>query len=353
MTKRILLIGALAAVVAIGITLVAAVVIFPRVAFASGDEQGGRGWLHGWLGEDISNHESRLAEALGISVADLQAAQEEARTAAVQQAVEQGFITQAQADRMILGNGFGLGRFGRGLGMGAFHFGGLPGSAINHNALLAEALGITEAELEAANQEAQMAGVEEALAAGLIAEAQAEQMRAHIQLKSYLDQETMLAEALGMSVEDLRAALSEGKNITTLLNERNTDAVTVRKALLAVYQERIQQAVTDGVITQAQADQILSQGFNFFGQDEMAGGRFGGRGGFGNGGFNRWGGPGGFGVPGIPGGPGLPGMPGGPGGRWGFQGLPGEGPGFFQDRAPMGPLDAAGEPMSPSDVAGE
>jgi hypothetical protein len=315
--------------VAIGITLVAAVVVFPRVAFASGDEQGGRGWLQGWLGEDISSYESRLAEALGISVADLEAAQEEARTTAIQQAVDQGFITQAQADRMILGGGFGFGRFGRSFGMGGSHFGGLPGNAINHEALLAEALGITEAELEAAAQEAQMAGVEEALAAGLITEAQAEQMRARIQLKSYLDQETMLAEALGMSVEDLRAAFSEGKTITTLLNEQNTDAVTVRKALLAAYEEAIQQAVTDGVISQVQADQILSQGFNFFGRDRLGGGRFGGRGGFENGGFNGLGGPGRHG--------------GGPGGRWGFGGLSGEGPGFFQNRAPMGPSDAAGE----------
>ena len=67
------------------------------------------------------NDASYLAAALDISVEDLQAAQEAAADKAIDLAVEQGLITQAQADALrarsnnMLGH---LGRFGLNLGDG-------------------------------------------------------------------------------------------------------------------------------------------------------------------------------------------------------------------------------------------
>ena len=47
-----------------------------------------------------SNHEALLAEALGISEEDLQAAYLKAANAALDQVVEKGLLTQTQADNM-------------------------------------------------------------------------------------------------------------------------------------------------------------------------------------------------------------------------------------------------------------
>lgn len=60
-----------------------------------------------------------LADALGISQADLQAAQTKAHEAEIQQAVNDGLITQAQADAILAKTNSGsfFGGFGRG-GMG-------------------------------------------------------------------------------------------------------------------------------------------------------------------------------------------------------------------------------------------
>ncbi len=50
---------------------------------------------------DVKGGDTYLADALGITVADLQAAQTKANEAAIKQAVADGLITQAQADAML------------------------------------------------------------------------------------------------------------------------------------------------------------------------------------------------------------------------------------------------------------
>ena len=67
-----------------------------------------------------------------------------------------------------------------------------------------------------------------------------------------------MAKALGISVEELQAAHAEGKSLPTLIEELGLDRETVRANMETAKQEAIQQAVADGVITQEQADQILS-----------------------------------------------------------------------------------------------
>ncbi|HEX6387368.1 MAG TPA: hypothetical protein VF177_22090 [Anaerolineae bacterium] len=174
-----------------------------------------------------------LVEALGITVEELEAAQEEARAAAIEQAVTDGLLTQEQADQ-LLENGFG----GRGR-----HFG------LGRDTFLAEALGISVEELQAARMEVYEAQLAEMVAAGAITEEQADLMLAQKAVQGYID------------VEALQATLQEA------------------------YEDAVAQALADGVITQEQADQLLSTpafGFPGFG------------GGFGRH-HHRWGGPGGFG----------------------------------------------------------
>jgi hypothetical protein len=169
----------------------------------------------GPLGGGMSD--TYLAEALGITAAELQTAQQTAHEAAIDQALAQGLITQAQADALKERSGM----FGRG-GRGFTGFFGVDDSAIDMNALLAEALGITTDELAAARVEAQELALAAAVESGRITQKQADQMKAHQALQAYMDEQGF-------------------ENQVRML-----------------YESIVQQAVQAGVITQEQADAILS-----------------------------------------------------------------------------------------------
>ena len=85
-------------------------------------------------------------------------------------------------------------------------------------------------------------------------------IKARQALQPYLDRETLTAKALGISVEELQAAREDGTSMQDLLAAKGLNAVDFQKALLDAYQSAIAQAVQDGVITQAQADELLNQG---------------------------------------------------------------------------------------------
>jgi len=231
------------------------------------------GWGRG--GKGTIDYQQLLADALGITVEQLDKGYEAARVAAIKQAVEQGLLTQEQADEMLVWGGVGGKRFGGMKGLGDF-FGrgraptGLSGK-IDEDALLAEALGITTEKLEAAREQANQAALEQAIAEGLITQEQADEMTAKKQtaeaLQSYLGRDVLLAQALGMTVEELQAAYKEGKSLSDLLSEKGLDAVTVRENMQAAREAALAKAVADGVITQEQADELANRGLGMPGFD--------------------------------------------------------------------------------------
>lgn len=172
---------------------------------------------------------------------------------------------------------------GPALGRGGF------GQSIDYQALLAEALGITVDQLEAAQEQAHTKAIEQAVSEGSITQDQADEMLSRMALQSYLDRDAIMAEALGISVADLEQARADGKPMAVVIYELGLDRATVRTNMQAAHEAAIQRAVTDGVITQEQADEILNG----------RGGGFGGPGGFGQfgggRGFGRQGGSGGRG----------------------------------------------------------
>ena len=149
---------------------------------------------------------------------------------------------------------------------------------------LAEALGITTDQLEAAQNEAYAASVADAVAAGQITQEQADQILAAQALKNAINRQEIMATALGMTVDELEAARADGQTLVDLMVAQSIDSATLQANAQAAFEAAVQQAVADGVITQAQADAFLAQGgFNLFGGG--GGGHHGGRDGRGGRGF--------------------------------------------------------------------
>jgi polyhydroxyalkanoate synthesis regulator phasin len=176
-----------------------------------------------------------LAEALGITAEELQAAQEAAQEAALEQAVADGTITQEQADQ--------LSQFGGRMRGG--HLGALG----DMDEFLAAELGISVEALQAAQEEAQAAMLAQMVEDGVLTQEQADLMAARRAVESHVD------------VEGLNAAVQEA------------------------YAAAVQSALDAGEITQAQADQLLNEAaaapsfrFNFGGHGRPGGHGHGGHG---------------------------------------------------------------------------
>ena len=172
--------------------------------------EGGRGPNEGYNREDLAN-------ALGITVDELNTAYQNAKTAALKDAVAQGLITQAQADQLTT-NGIAF-------PLGDRWDGWLTQNGIDFNSYLADSLGISVDELTAAHQTAYDANIDQAVSDGNLTQEQADLMKGQYALK-------------------------------------NDSAF--QASMKSAYTDAVNQAVTSGVITQAQADLILSNSANMF-----------------------------------------------------------------------------------------
>jgi hypothetical protein len=191
-----------------------------------------------------------------------------------------------QGDGLFPGRGFGM--------RGGFHgFGrGFRGGEARQEAL-ADALGIPVEELEEAQQQARETMIEEAVANGLLSEEQAEMSLSLGELKAFVDRHALVAEALGISSEELEAAREDGTTMPELMEELNLDAATVRENLVVAHEQALEEALAAGVISQELADQLSESPRFGFGMGGPRGFQnFGGRGGgngFGQGGFRGFG----------------------------------------------------------------
>ncbi|MBK8985887.1 MAG: hypothetical protein IPM39_07360 [Chloroflexi bacterium] len=209
------------------------------------------------------DNDALLAEALGITTDELQTAKQTAHAAIIAQAVADGLLTQDQADAMLNGefgrhDGFGFG--GRGYGLGS----------ADHATYLAEALGISVEALNAAQEAARAAARQQALDEGLITQEQLDLITAAQTLKDATDQDAIMAEILGVTVEEFQAA-REARTVQDLVDAAGLTQAELITAVQAAHQAALQQAIADGLITQEQAD-ALSSGRGF-GLDGLGGGR--------------------------------------------------------------------------------
>jgi hypothetical protein len=143
---------------------------------------------------------------------------------------------------------------------GGFHF----GAGSDYDSFLADALGISVDKLQAAYAAANEAALDQAVEDGLISEEDAVLIKARWALAATIDQQAIMAEALGISTDELLAAREDGTTLHDLMDELGLDPEDVSDAAQAGYEEAVQDAVNSGVITQAQADEILDTGFGGF-----------------------------------------------------------------------------------------
>jgi len=124
----------------------------------------------------------------------------------------------------------------------------------------AEALGMTTDDLSAALKEGKTL---EQLATekGIDLQTVQDAIRAARPLMLGSTELTAAANALGMTTDELTAALKEGKTLEQLATENGVDLQTVQDAIQAAHEtemrDRIQQSVDDGTITQEKADWLL------------------------------------------------------------------------------------------------
>jgi len=196
-----------------------------------------------------------LAEVLGITEDELTAAQQEATEAAIQAAVDQGLITQEQADEMLNNDkGFpGFGFFGR----------GRPGetqseNTIDYDALLAKALGITTDELKTAREEARETMLADEVANGDISQEEVDLMSIRQAVASYINRDELQAEALGITTDELKTYREARTSMEDILTAVGLTEEEYQAALKAAYEAALAKAVSDGAITQEQADLYLA-----------------------------------------------------------------------------------------------
>ena len=185
------------------------------------------------------------------------------------------------------------------LGIGRGPAGGIT------NEGLANALGITTDALNTAYQSAYSAALKDAVTKGLITQAQADQLTSNGSVFPFgnrwdswltqngIDFNTYLADALGITVDKLKTAYQTAydTNIDQAVTDGNLTQAqadlmkgqyalnndsTFKTSMQSAYTNAVNQAVSSGVITQAQADQLLSNSTNLFTQGM---GDWGGRGG--------------------------------------------------------------------------
>lgn len=146
-------------------------------------------------------------------------------------------------------------------GMRAFGHGGRfgLGTGFDYDAYIADELGVTVAELQAARQAAHEAALEQAVEEGLLTEEQAALILAGQALKQYIDPLEILSEALGIDAAEIEAAREAGEPLHELFGDM--EAEEIREAMQAAYQTTVEQAIADGVITASQAAQLQEKGF--------------------------------------------------------------------------------------------
>ncbi len=192
------------------IALVGVVGLVSVVSAQGPAEQGASGWERGfgWMTEFRGRMHEAVADVLGISVEEHGAVMDTARQQVLEQAVDEGVLSQEQADRM-------LERMGAGFSRGIMPF------RQGHKGHGGRGMG------------SWMGGPENSLIG-------------------------VAADQLDLTVDELLAELEDGMSIADVAGQHDVVAQTIADAFIPVRTEKLDEAVAEGRITQEQADEMLA-----------------------------------------------------------------------------------------------
>jgi hypothetical protein len=128
-------------------------------------------------------------------------------------------------------------------------------------------IGLSIDELKAAQETVRANRLAELVEEGYLTEDQLSMIEAQEALKEYIDRQALMsdaAEALGIELPDPEAALEDGAAPWALMEQLEEQGLTIQdvmEAVQAAYEDAINQAVDDGIISSDQAELILSNSF--------------------------------------------------------------------------------------------
>lgn len=256
--------GILVAVLGIGVfaltqvdnVMAAAVEYGAENIFGKGPGGRGRGRDAGMGGFEM---DEALANYLGMAEDEVEAAYEAAAEAAYAQAVEEGLIDEDQA-KDFGGRGMVFGMSGKHANMIGGLCDGCDQFGIDFQALLADELGISVAELEEAYEAIQAEYQAYQIEQGNLTEDDIALMEARQAVMEYVDVEAALEEKLGITLQELQDARQNGGNGSDLLSELDLSFGDIQDAVQETMEEAVALALQDGAITQEQADELLENG---------------------------------------------------------------------------------------------
>lgn len=186
-------------------------------------------------------------ELLGITEAEYETARDEAAVSYNNELVAMGWIT---AEEAAAENEEGdWARIGRGQ-----YYSGI----LDKDVFIADSLGVSLAEWEAAEDASYAANIAEKIESGrLTAEEAADKQVIH-DFKASIDDDSVLAQALGISVAELDEARANNVTYSDLLEELGLTDDEVDAAEEAITAQLVEDAVADGSLTAEQAEQVLN-----------------------------------------------------------------------------------------------
>ena len=186
-------------------------------------------------------------ELLGITEAEYETARDEAAVSYNNDLVAMGWISAEEAAEE---NDEGdWARIGRGQ-----YYSGI----LDKDVFIADSLGVSLAEWEEAEDASYAANIAEKIESGRLTAEEAADKQAIHDFKASIDEDSVLAQALGISVAELDEARADNVTYSDLLDELGLTDDEVDAAEEAITAQLVEDAVADGSLTVEQAEQLLN-----------------------------------------------------------------------------------------------
>lgn len=127
------------------------------------------------------------------------------------------------------------------------------GADIDYDSFLADALGISVEELQEARSEAYVAAIQYAADEGYLAQRRVDQLLGVHAMRGLVNEGELVAKALGVTLEEFQEA-RQNQALRRLFEELELAPEEVKRAILEQFETIVDEALDDGQITEEQAE---------------------------------------------------------------------------------------------------